>query len=56
VTTVPKIKRVDPRFLQLSAEEVKIGEVAILLGELRRVANALEERMGLVTNEYSGFN
>jgi len=41
-----KIKRVDPRFLAVDAKDLRIGEVALLLRELRRVVTALDEAGG----------
>ena len=37
-----KIKRVDARFLETDARELKVGEIDLLIRELRRVVLALD--------------
>ena len=41
-----KIKRVDARFLETDAGELKVGEIDLLIRELRRVVLALDELGG----------
>jgi len=41
-----KIKRVDARFLEVGADQLKIGDIPVLLSELRRLVVALDERGG----------
>lgn len=43
-----KVKRVDPRFLEVEADDLKVGDVSVILRELRRVVNALDERGGFM--------
>jgi len=43
---VRKIKRVDERFLESPAQDLRIGDVATVLSELRRVVLALDELGG----------
>lgn len=45
-STKRKIKRVDSRFLEVNAGELKVGEVDTLVRELRRVVTALDELGG----------
>lgn len=44
--TIRKIKRVDTRFLETEAGDLKVGEVDLLVRELRRVVLALDELGG----------
>jgi hypothetical protein len=41
---VPRIHRVKARFLECSPEDVRMGDVAEILSELRRLVAAVEER------------
>jgi len=43
-----KIRRVESRFLEINPEDVKVGDVASLLCELRRVVGALDELGGFI--------
>jgi hypothetical protein len=43
-----KVKRVDPRFLEVEVEQLKVGDISVLLRELRRVVTALDERGGFM--------
>ena len=44
--TTKKIKRVDSRFLETEAGELKVADVEVLVRELRRVVVALDELGG----------
>jgi hypothetical protein len=43
-----KIKRVETRLLVTEEGDVRVGDVGLLVRELRRVVNALEERGGFL--------
>jgi hypothetical protein len=45
-TTKPKIARVDQRLLYSEPEDLRIGDVATIVRELRRIVIALDERGG----------
>jgi hypothetical protein len=41
-----KIRRVHPRFLEVDANDMRIGDIPLLLAELRRLVIALDDRGG----------
>jgi hypothetical protein len=43
-----KIRRVERRFLETEAGDVRVGDVGLLMMELRRVVLALDERDGFL--------
>lgn len=43
-----KIRRVERRLLETEAEDVRVGDVGLLVRELRRVVMALDERGGFL--------
>ena len=43
-----KIKRVERRLLETEVEDVRVGDVGLLVRELRRVVLALEEKGGFL--------